>query len=287
MKKILILSIIVLLSACSAKTLSWDDVKDRYDALNDSVENKAEIYDTFLKNDYMNILNEVSSQIEDFDTGITKDDADKAEKLYSIAIGLEKIASLFSTDSSQQMMLLAEQIKQLVVAAFNKSNDFKDLKVSIQEKITEISSWENDQWKEIEKRKKIGWDTVSEHYEELLEEVEETLTRRWDITESELEELKDLILARYEEIGNGVDESNQEAADALYVAGWKLKEYTEDLDGDAAEKVFQLGKQTMEYVQQAYGKTIDDPDYDFPSQIRAAGKWTLSLLNEVTTKMKQ
>ncbi|MBR4421428.1 MAG: hypothetical protein IKS69_02735, partial [Erysipelotrichaceae bacterium] len=262
-------------------------VKDRYDALNDSVENKAEIYDTFLKNDYMNILNEVSSQIEDFDTGITKDDADKAEKLYSIAIGLEKIASLFSTDSSQQMMLLAEQIKQLVVAAFNKSNDFKDLKVSIQEKITEISSWESDQWKEIEKRKKIGWDTVSEHYEELLEEVEETLTRRWDITESELEELKDLILARYEEIGNGVDESNQEAADALYVAGWKLKEYTEDLDGDAAEKVFQLGKQTMEYVQQAYGKTIDDPDYDFPSQIRAAGKWTLSLLNEVTTKMKQ
>ena len=43
MKKILILLCVIMLVACSSKGLSWNDVKDRYDELSQTVENAADL----------------------------------------------------------------------------------------------------------------------------------------------------------------------------------------------------------------------------------------------------
>ncbi|MBO4919272.1 MAG: hypothetical protein J5365_03855 [Erysipelotrichaceae bacterium] len=287
MKKILILLCVIMLVACSSKGLSWNDVKDRYDELSQTIENAADLSDTFLQDDYKKILNSALDSIEQLKSGVSKDDEQTAENLYKIAEGLEKITGLFSSDSSGQLALLAEEIKELVAAAYDKAPDFEQLKEKVRNDIDAILNWSSQQWLSVEKRQTLKWEDVADDYDVLYEDTVRSLKRARDVTEEDLIELKDVILNNYEQILYGIDKEKRETADQIYAAAVSLKEYTEDLKGNAAEKVNRFAGQAIEYVESVYGKTVEDPDFDFLKEVESAGKWTLSLFNEITTQMKR
>ncbi|MBQ6478804.1 MAG: hypothetical protein IJI44_05475 [Erysipelotrichaceae bacterium] len=287
MKKILILLCVTVLCACSAKTLSWDDVKKHYDELGETIENAAEQSKTFLQDDYKKILNNALKQIDDLKSGIGKEEEQTAEDLYKIAEGLEKITSLFSTDSSLQLSALAGEIKELVIAAYNRSPEFEELKEKIRNDIASVLNWTKQQWTSVEKRQTLKWEEVADDYTVLYEDTVREMKRARDVTEEDLIALKDIILDNYELIAYGVDDETKEAADQIYAAAVSLKEYTEDLGGNGAQRVNRFATQAIEYVEVSYGKTIEDPDYDFLKEVENSGKWTLSLFNEITTQMKR
>ena len=287
MKKILILLCVIMLGACSAKGLSWDDVKARYDELSETVGNAADQSDVFLKDDYEKILNNALESIEELNSGVDKDGEQTAEDLFRFAEGLVKITSLFSSDSSVQLALVAGEIKELVKAAYDKSPDFEQLKEKIRNDVLEILGWSKAQWLSVEKRQTLKWEDVADDYDSLYQETIKGLKRFRDVTETDLIGLKDTILNGYELIAYGIDENNRETADEVYAAAVSLKEYTQDLKGNAAEKVNRFATQTMEFVEAVYGKTVEDPDYDFLKEVENTGKWTLSMFNEITTQMKR
>lgn len=287
MKKILILLCVIMLGACSSKGLSWDDVKARYGELSETVENIADKSDTFLQGDYKMILNNALESIENLNSGVEKDNEQTAEDLYKIAEGLEKITSLFSSDSSRQLAFVAGEIKELVTAAYDKSPEFDQLKEKIKNDLAEIMDWSSIQWLSVEKRQTLKWEDVADDYDALYKETVKGLKKFRTVTEDDLIELKDTILNNYELIAYGVDNENRETADEIYAAAVSLKEYTEDLKGNAAEKVNRFANQAIEYVEAAYGKTVEDSDYDFLKEVENTGKWTLSMFNEITTQMKR
>ena len=287
MKKILILLCVIMLGACSAKGLSWDDVKARYDELSETVGNAADQSDVFLKDDYEKILNNALESIEELNSGVDIDGEQTAEDLFRFAEGLVKITSLFSSDSSVQLALVAGEIKELVKAAYDKSPDFEQLKEKIRNDVLEILGWSKAQWLSVEKRQTLKWEDVADDYDSLYQDTIKGLKRFRDVTETDLIGLKDTILNGYELIAYGIDENNRETADEVYAAAVSLKEYTQDLKGNAAEKVNRFATQTMEFVEAVYGKTVEDPDYDFLKEVENTGKWTLSMFNEITTQMKR
>ena len=287
MKKILILLCAIMLCSCSSKGLSWDDVKEHYNELSQTIENIADKSDTFLQDDYKKILNNALDSIDELKSGVSKDDEQTAQNLFTIAEGLEKITGLFSSDSSRQLALVAEEIKELVTAAYDKSPDLEQLKEKIRNDIASILNWTKQQWLSVEKRQTLKWEDVADDYDVLYEDTVKDLKRARDVTEEDLIELKDIILNNYELIAYGVDADSRETADQIYAAAVCLKEYTEDLSGNAAEKVSRFAVQAIEYVEAAYGKTIEDPDFDFFMETESAGKWTLSMFNEITTQMKR
>ena len=287
MKKILILLCVAMLGACSSKGLSWDDVKSRYDELSETIENAADLSDTFLKEDYEKILNSALQSVDDLKSGVDKDDEQTAEDLFRIAEGLEKITSLFSSDSSRQLAFVAGELKELVTAAYNKSPEFEQLKEKIRSDITSILEWSQTQWLSVEKRQTLKWEDVADDYDVLYKDTVKGLKKFRTVTEEDLIELKDVILNNYELIAFGIDEDSRETADQIYAAAVSLKEYTSDLKGNAPEKVNRFAVQAIEYVEAAYGKSIEDPDFDFLKEVENAGKWTLSTFNQITTQMKR
>lgn len=287
MKKILILLCVIMLCACSSKGLSWDDVKNRYEQLSETVENAADLSDSFLQDDYKKILNSALNSVDELKSGVSKDDEQTAEDLFTIAEGLEKITGLFSSDSSRQLALIAGEIKELVMAAYNKSPEFEQLKEKIRNDISAVLNWTKKQWLSVEKRQTLKWDDVAGDYDTLYENTVSDLKRFRDVTEEDLIELKDIILNNYELIAYGVDADNKDTADEIYAAAVSLKEYTEGLKGNAAEKVNRFACQAIEYVEVSYGKPVEDPDYDFLKEVESTNKWTLSMFNEITTQMKR
>lgn len=287
MKKIVLLLSLFVLIGCSAKTISWQDVEVSYSDLNSQVQSFLDITDVFSRNDFIILLNDVKSALDTLAPGITEESQAAADSLYESALMLKNLSSSRNEESNVQISALSDQLMELVKAAYEKSEDFASRKESVTAKVNEVLSWPDEMWLPLEKKKTLSWKEVESDYELLIEEADETLTRRRDITEAELEDLKNYIIANFKTIAYGVEKSTRSIADELYVSGYKLKAYTDEIDNDAALTVNALGSQTMEYVEKCYGSEVDDPDYDFERLVNNAEKWTLSLLNEVTSQMRR
>ncbi|MBR4420915.1 MAG: hypothetical protein IKS69_00095 [Erysipelotrichaceae bacterium] len=286
MKKIMIIILTIVLCACSS-ALKWDDVQDRYAQLSESVENIAQDAKEFTKKDYEGLLDELSEDVQAIQTGISKDDTAAADALYETAVKLEKIAALFSNDSSAQLTLLSQAVKDLVVAAYNKSDGFEDLRNDVTDKIAAIRSWGDDMWRPIEIRPLIKWEEVKDAYDALSEEVLNNLTKKKEVTEEQLVTLKNYITDNYAKIKDGVTQENEEYAKGLYSAALQLQEYTNKMKGDAAAKVNQFATHALEFIMNAYGEPIEDETYDFLNEVDSATKWTLSLWNEIVARLQK
>ena len=286
MKKIMIIILTIVLCACSS-ALKWDDVQDRYAQLSESVENIAQDATEFTKKDYEGLLDELSEDVQAIQTGISKDDTAAADALYETAVKLEKIAALFSNDSSAQLTLLSQAVKDLVVAAYNKSDGFEDLRNDVTDKIAAIRSWGDDMWRPIEIRPLIKWEEVKDAYDALSEEVLNNLTKKKEVTEEQLVTLKNYITDNYAKIKDGVTQENEEYAKGLYSAALQLQEYTNKMKGDAAAKVNQFATHALEFIMNAYGEPIEDETYDFLNEVDSATKWTLSLWNEIVARLQK
>lgn len=286
MKKIIVIMMALMLCACSSG-LKWDDVQDKYAAMAESVENIAESAKEFTKKDYTALLEEISSGIEAIQPGVGKNDTAAVDALYESALKLEKIVSAFSNDSSSQLSGLVQTVKDLVTAAYNKSEGFEDMRTDAKGRLETIMNWTDEMWLPVEKHATIAWDDVKESYEAFAKEVIANMTRNRDVTEQQLVELKDFITENYEGIMYGVTEKNEDLAKELYSAALQLQEYTKDMNGEAAEKVNEFATHAIQYIMNAYGVKIEDETYDFLNEAENAKKWTLSLWNEIVARLAQ
>ena len=286
MKRILILLLVLFLSACGASALAWDDVKEHYRELEVSAEDPLSA-ETFLKQDYEAILDTIRNDMEALPFGMKKNETETADSLYSAAVKLEKAAAFTDSEFSLKLCSVADKAKRLIEAAYDKTSDYDTLKYELGLDLNEIESWEEENWLQVIKKKRLKWSDLENEFLTLEEETIDGLVSPRKVTEAELEDCKDTILNHYEEIAKGVSEDTLEITKAMYASAVALKEYTEDLEGNAGPKVCAFAVQTIEYIQEKLGMTIDDPDYDYPSQIESAKKWTLSTLNELTMMMRQ
>ncbi|MBR4462059.1 MAG: hypothetical protein IKS51_05735 [Erysipelotrichaceae bacterium] len=286
MKKIMAILLAILLCACS-NSLKWEDVQEKYAEMEATAENLVEQAEEFTRKDYQSLLDEIEEGVDALQAGIAKDDTATADALYETAVKLEKISTLFSNDSSSQLELLAESVKELVVLAYNKTDGFEDLRNGIKEKLNAIGNWSDDMWASVEKRKLIRWEDVMESYDEFAKEVVANMTKKKEVTEEQLVTLKNYIVDHYEELRYGVTEDKQEAAQELYSAALQLQEYTNKMKGDAGPKVNAFATHAIEYIMNAYGVPIEDETYDFLNEAESARKWTLSLWNEVVARLQR
>ncbi len=286
MKKFISLSIILLLCACSGG-LAWDDVKDRYSQIQDSAAGFAQDAKSFLKSDYVKLLDQLEGSVNTLKAGIGKDDTGTADSLYELAAKLDQIASLFKGNQAQQLVTIAGDAKDLVVAAYEKSGDFDSLKTKVLEGIGSVREWADDQWASVEKKERISWESVEADYEAMSEEVIEEMPSRRKVTEIELEQLNEYITGHYEDIMDGVTADNEKIAREIYSAGLQLSEYTDGVEGDTPEKVYDFGMQTMQYVIACHGGPVTLENYSFLDQVQSARKWSLSLWNELTALLKK
>ena len=281
MKKVLILILLFLLSACGSKNISWEDVSSQYDEAYAQTVSKAAETEEFRENDFLDLITEIREELEALPEAITEEDEENALALYKDAILLEQMGSQSNSLQSAQLGAFGEKVQSLIELAFNKDSSFKEFKTQILNECDEILAWSDDDWRLVEKWKKILWAEVEEDYDAMEERLDGELPDGDKLSEYDLEQYKDIILNQYPNLEDGVNESTRQHADAMYEAAYSLSFYTKDLEGEDAEKVYQFSSQAMEYVRAAYGEKIDDPDYRFPDLAKDAEKWTLSLWNEL------
>lgn len=286
MKRFLVVLCVLILCACSGKAVSWEDVKASYEEIGSTVSDPLNS-ETFLKQDYEKTLSSLEEGIGSLAFGIRKDETQVAEDLYRNAVELEKAASFTDSEYSLKLRDVADKTKKLIAAAYDKTSDYEVLKYELGLDLDEISNWEEENWLQVVKKKRLSWSEVEDDFLTLEEETLDELISPRKVSEADLELYKDTILNHYEEIANGVSEDTLQATKDMYASAVALREYTEDLKGNAGPKVFAFAVQTIEYIQEKMGMKIDDPDYDYPSQIESAKKWTLSTLNELTMMMRQ
>jgi len=284
-KKLLMVFLIVLLSACSAKTLKWEEVKENYIELENVSANTA-APEAFMKSDYLKIFDELKEELNTLQKGIEKDAEDNAIAIYNNALSLEKLVSEKDNEDANTLKDLAYGLKKVVEAAYEKSEDFDSLKNALLEQVDEIREWSDDRWNLVELRARMKWSAVESEYEAMKEEILAELKEPSEVTEYDLEELKDTILNNYEVLSEGVNESNKAQADLVYRSAAALYEYTKELEEESGIKVASFAKQAMEYVEEMYGVKITDPDYNFNTSAAAAKKFSLSTWNEITTELK-
>ncbi len=286
MKRFLVVLCVLILCACSGKAVSWEDAKASYEEIGSTVSDPLSS-ETFLKQDYEKILSSLEEGIGSLTFGIRKDETQTAEDLYRTAVKLEKAASFTDSEYSLKLRDVADKTKKLIAAAYDKTSDYEVLKYELGLDLEEIENWEEENWLQVVKKKRLSWSEVEDDFLTLEEETLDELISPRKVSEADLELYKDTILNHYEEIANGVSEDTLQATKDMYASAVALREYTEDLEGNAGPKVYAFAAQTIEYIQEKMGMKIDDPDYDYPSQIESAKKWTLSTLNELTMMMRQ
>lgn len=282
MKKILILmSLLLALSGCLSKKIAWEDVSARYDEIYNEAISEAAAYDSYSISDFKNLFAAVSEKVAAIKEGVKEEDEEALHSLYKSNILLQSLSAQSNSLESSKINTLTMAIESLIKAAYERSDDFKNLKQDVENQIAEIQAWSDDNWALVEKKKKIKWSEVESFYQTMEEETIAKLPYSDEISEIELEEFKNTILNNYELIKDGVLDENRKNADVIYEAAVSLLHYTEGLEGEAAEKVHEFAKQAIEYVKTMYGEKIDDPAYNFPKLAGDASKWTLSLWNEL------
>ena len=282
MKKLLLIILCIAMCACS-KTVTWEDVSEKFTQVQESATDPSENSEVFLAADYKKIISTIKEEIASLD----KADEDVLLKIYGDASTLEKSVSSYSNEQSAQIKQLSDKAKELVRSYYEKGSDQTVLKEELDEMFETILNWSQDEWVSIEKRKLLTWAEVESDYEALKEEAIANMTYRKDVTENELEELNQTIVDNYKLISEGITDANRDKADEMYKAAVVLKEYTKNLKTANCKKVADYADDAISYVMGLYGAEVTDEDYDFIKRAESAAKWSLNLWNEVTTQLKR
>lgn len=290
MKKIVLItmSILMLLSGCTEK-IKWEDVENTYKEAEKEVKNNINT-EVISSQDYKGLLTELNDYLEDVEFSQDQDNQDLLKRTYKAAEYIEIFASLFEGSSSEKLLLLVRDVKNLVKSVYGgEKDDFNSLKGKIQSNINEISSWADDEWSSVEKKAKLLWDDVEEEFNQVEEDAEASMIAFNKLAEYDLEELKHTIIDNYQLIKDGVTEDTNEIAKQMYSAALQLKEYTRKIYSEDADKVYEFAKHTISYIQEAYGKVLQDDEkltQSFEIDVDNATKWTQSTWNEITKELK-
>lgn len=291
MKKyiLILIAISIILTGCSKK-LTWQDVESSYnDIINYCLKETSNI-EEITKQDYTKLLTQLNEYIDSVKYSQDEENQDLLKKTYETAQYISAFASMFDGNCAQQLISLAGNAKDLVMAEYGGDSDqFAKLKESIKASINEISTWSDEQWAAVEKQAKILWESVAKTFEDIEDKVKDNLTSFSDIAETELEDLKHTIIDNYELVKDGITENNEDIAKGIYSAAVKLEQYTKKISTEKADAVWQFAKDTQSFIKSCYGKVLEESEtlkMNYDEEIAAAKKWTQSTWNEITRELK-
>lgn len=291
MKKyiLILIAISIILTGCSKK-LTWQDVESSYnDIVNYCLKETSNI-EEITKQDYTKLLTQLNEYIDSVKYSQDEENQDLLKKTYETAQYISAFASMFDGNCAQQLISLAGNAKDLVMAEYGGDSDqFAKLKESIKASINEISTWSDEQWAAVEKQAKILWESVAKTFEDIEDKVKDNLTSFSDIAETELEDLKHTIIDNYELVKDGITENNEDIAKGIYSAAVKLEQYTKKISTEKADAVWQFAKDTQSFIKSCYGKVLEESEtlkMNYDEEIAAAKKWTQSTWNEITRELK-
>lgn len=291
MKKyiLILIAISIILTGCSKK-LTWQDVESSYnDIVNYCLKETSNI-EEITKQDYTKLLTQLNEYIDSVKYSQDEENQDLLKKTYETAQYISAFASMFDGNCAQQLISLAGNAKDLVMAEYGGDSDqFAKLKESLKASINEISTWSDEQWAAVEKQAKILWESVAKTFEDIEDKVKDNLTSFSDIAETELEDLKHTIIDNYELIKDGITENNEDIAKGIYSAAVKLEQYTKKISTEKADAVWQFAKDTQSFIKSCYGKVLEESEalkMNYDEEIAAAKKWTQSTWNEITRELK-
>lgn len=291
MKKyiLILISLLMLLTGCQKK-LTWQDVESSYNDVINYVKKQTQNIEVITKENYQDLLTNLDEYINSVEFSQDEENQNLLKKTYETAQYLSAFASLFDGNCAQQLISLAGNVKDFVIADYDGDKDqFAKLKESIQATINDIASWGDDQWSTVEKQAKILWESVEKTFVEIESKAKKDLTSFMDIAETELDDLKHVIIDNYELVKDGITESNDEIAKKMYSAAIKLEQYTRKISTDKADAVWQFAKDTESFIKSCYGKVLEGTEefkMNYDEEIAAAKKWTQSTWNEVTRELK-
>lgn len=291
MKKyiLILIAISIILTGCGKK-LTWQDVESSYnDIVNYCLKETSNI-EEITKQDYTKLLTQLNEYIDSVKYSQDEENQVLLKKTYETAQYISAFASMFDGNCAQQLISLAGNAKDLVMAEYGGDSDqFAKLKESIKASINEISTWSDEQWAAVEKQAKILWESVAKTFEDIEDKEKDNLTSFSDIAETELEDLKHTIIDNYELIKDGITENNEDIAKGIYSAAVKLEQYTKKISTEKADAVWQFAKDTQSFIKSCYGKVLEESEalkMNYDEEIAAAKKWTQSTWNEITRELK-
>ena len=128
MKKILmIMSLFLLLSACGAKTASWDDVKEKYTEAYQAAVNDAAGYEEYSASQFQSLIDQIFTGVGELNSGVKADAEEDILSLYKNAALLEQLSQRSNSIQSRTLGEFADAITKLIQAAYDISSDFDAL----------------------------------------------------------------------------------------------------------------------------------------------------------------
>lgn len=289
MKKVLIILFSLLLFTGCAKTKSsWKDIEEEYNALKSDVEKIVNNSETYLRQDYLNAINELEVLVSGLKKGTTDEHRQTLEKITKLTHQINTVASGFNEDASTYISNLAGKIDNLIKADYEGTDDeFDSVKTDALDIIAELKNLSDEKWSKIEKKLLLNWDEAD--YQQIEADTLNDMTKARDLTESELDDLKNCIIDNYAQIRYGVSDYLDDIAKEIYAAAVKLEAYAEKVSSDEGEMVLNFARHTKAYVKSCYGKALDETETfenTFDEDIEIAKKWTQSVWNIITTELK-
>ena len=147
MKKIIIsiVSILIILTGCGKK-ISWEEVKDTYNAAGQEVKDIVQSIDVISQADYKSLLVELKDYINDAKYNQDQDNQDLIKRTFKVAQYIESFASLFDGNCAQELLSLSNTTKELCMSIYDgKKDDFNALKQNVLDGIDNIQNWADEQ----------------------------------------------------------------------------------------------------------------------------------------------
>lgn len=291
MKKVILVIImcVFLLTGCQKK-LTWQDVEDSYKQVEQEVKNNVDQKDIILKEDYQELIDELDSCITNVEFSQKEENQNILRNAYKTSQYIGLLASLFDGNCAQQLIALSLDGKALSKSIYeNNKDDFNNLKDKVLSEINEITNWNDEQWRTVEKKAKILWNNVETKFDEIAQEAKDNITEYGEVAENELDTLKHTIIDNYDLVKDGITEDTNQIAQDMYIAAIKLEQYTRRIYGEASDIVWNFAKDTQSFIKECYGKVLDEnEEYKdiYTSEIEDAKTWTQSIWNEITTNLK-
>lgn len=288
-KVILVIMCVFLLTGCQKK-LTWQDVEDSYKQVEQEVKNNVDQKDIILKEDYQELIDELDSCITNVEFSQKEENQNILRNAYKTSQYIGLLASLFDGNCAQQLIALSLDGKALSKSIYeNNKDDFNNLKDKVLSEINEITNWNDEQWRTVEKKAKILWNNVETKFDEIAQEAKDNITEYGEVAENELDTLKHTIIDNYDLVKDGITEDTNQIAQDMYIAAIKLEQYTRRIYGEASDIVWNFAKDTQSFIKECYGKVLDEDEaYKdiYTSEIEDAKTWTQSIWNEITTNLK-
>lgn len=134
----------------------WNDVKDEFDQIEDSVENNEDYMTNLTKEDIVSLTTTIKEGYEKIKDGVTEDNHEEAKKVYEAASKLEYIKNNANEkwdDDEEKILELGEKTKELLKHYYGqKDGNYSEAKEDVEERLNKLESFSDEQWDNLKNK---------------------------------------------------------------------------------------------------------------------------------------